>query len=100
MAVYFFHLCNGQDVLLDREGRELEGEQAIAAVALIEARAIIGDDALHGQIDLTQHLNVEDGERNVVYRLDFRDAVALRLPDERWTGHESDGIVGRLEGHG
>jgi hypothetical protein len=83
MAVYFFHLCNDHNVLLDREGRELEGEQAIAALALIEARAIIGDDALHGQIDLTQHLDVEDAKRNVVYRLDFRDAVALTLPGER-----------------
>jgi hypothetical protein len=82
MTVYFFHLCNGHNVLLDPEGRELEGEQAIAAVALIEARAIIGDDARHGQIDLTQHLDVEDAKRNVVYRLDFRDAVALTLPGE------------------
>lgn len=77
MSLYFFHLRDGTDLLLDPEGRELDGERAIVRAALTEARSIIGDDALSGRIDLDQHIDVEDAERKLVHRLCFSDAVEI-----------------------
>ena len=77
MALYYFHLRDGQDLLLDPEGRELSSLDAVAVTALKEAREIIGHDARAGRINLTYHLDVEDADGRVIHRLDFEDAVEL-----------------------
>ena len=80
MPLYYFHLRDGEDLLLDPEGRELEDSEQIAKAALREARSIISDDALRGRIRLDQHIDVEDSERRIVHRLPFADALEIRLP--------------------
>lgn len=80
MALLFFHLRDGHDVLLDPDGRELDGQEAIAAAALHEAREIISGDAILGRINLDQHIDVEDADGNIVHTLHFADAVELVLP--------------------
>jgi len=77
MARYFFHLCDGQDVLMDPEGREISDESAIAALALKDARSMISQDALTGRIHLQQAIEVLDKSGAVVHRLQFRDAVTI-----------------------
>lgn len=77
MAVYYFHLRDGEDCILDEEGRELDDEAAIAAAALAEARGIISHDALRGEIRLTHRIDVLDAAGNVVHRLAFADAVRI-----------------------
>ncbi|MDB5454296.1 MAG: hypothetical protein JWO33_2874 [Caulobacteraceae bacterium] len=77
MSQYFFHLRDGVDVLVDREGVELEGLAAVSALALREARSLISQDALTGSINLRQHLDVEDAGGTVIHRLQFEDAVSL-----------------------
>jgi hypothetical protein len=74
MAVYYFHLCDGIDVLLDAEGRELERD-AIPAAAMAEARAIVAADAIAGHIRLDQNIDVHDAAGTVVHRVAFEDAV-------------------------
>ncbi len=74
MATYFFHLCDGTDVLLDAEGRELQGG-AIPAAAVAEARAIIAADAIAGHIRLDQNIEVHDAAGAVVHRVAFEDVV-------------------------
>jgi hypothetical protein len=76
MATYYFHLCDGIDVLLDPEGRELESG-AIASAALSEARAIIAADARGGHIYLNQKIEVHDAGGNIVHRIGFEDAVKV-----------------------
>ena len=76
MAVYFFHLRNHADVLLDPEGREHEGGK-IAAAALSEAREIIAADVRTGNVDLNQNIEVEDSGGAVVHRVSFEDAVSI-----------------------
>ena len=78
MALYFFHLCDGHDALLDPEGREIEDVSWIAELALKEARAIISHDALAGQLHLDQFIEVRDRDEKPVHRLDLRDAVTIR----------------------
>jgi len=75
MATYFFHLRDGGDLLLDPEGRNLEGDEAIAAAALSEARAIVSADVLTGSVNLDQRIEVEDRAGALVHRLRFEDAV-------------------------
>ena len=52
MSVYFFHLRDGIDILLDPEGRQLNGPDAIPEAALADARSIIGHDSVNGRIML------------------------------------------------
>ncbi len=77
MALYYFHLCDGADALIDPDGREIADISLIAALALTDARAIIGDDAAGGSIKLGQHIDVLDEAGMLVHRLAFRDAVSI-----------------------
>ena len=76
MALYFFHLRNGVDVLLDPDGRSLT-RIGVPDAALSEARAIIAADARAGQIDLDQSIEVQDSSGDVVHRIAFEDAVKI-----------------------
>ena len=80
MHRYFFHLRDGTDSILDPEGRLLEDQDAIARVALVEARGIIAEDARKGEILLNQRIDVEDEAGTLVHRLDFADAVRIVEP--------------------
>ena len=77
MAQYFFHLRDGTDILLDPDGRNLDGPQAIRAAAIREARSIISHDVLDGTIMLNRHIDVEDGAGEFVERVCFGDAVNI-----------------------
>jgi hypothetical protein len=81
MALYFFHLRNHADVLLDPEGRHLD-ERNIAAAALSEARAIIAADVHSGHVDLDQNIEVENSTGAVIHRISFDDAIKIhhRMP--------------------
>jgi hypothetical protein len=78
MPLYYFHLRDGTDILLDPEGTQLDGEAAIARTAMTAARSIISDDALNGVISLDQHIDVEDEAGTIVHCLAFNDAVTIK----------------------
>lgn len=80
MPRYYFHLRDGADVLLDPEGREFDGLDAIAHATLAEARAILCADIRQGAIRLDQMIDVEDGRGRVVHSLSFLDAVTIHWP--------------------
>jgi hypothetical protein len=80
MTLYFFHLRDGSDLLLDPEGREVDSPDSIPGLALNDARSILGHDAARGRIALNQRIDVEDEHRNVVHSLDFVDAVEIVYP--------------------
>lgn len=77
MALYYFHFCDGVDTLIDPDGRDVADVAQIAAMAMKDARAIIGDDAARGSIKLDQHIEVLDEAGTLVHRLEFRDAVTI-----------------------
>lgn len=77
MALYFFHLCDGHEVVIDPEGREIEDQSQIGEVALKEARAIVSQDALAGRIKLEQRIDVRDEAGKLVHQLSFHDAVTI-----------------------
>ena len=77
MALYFFHLCDGRDTLIDPDGRELGELALISGAALKEARAMISQDALGGHIGLEQYIEVRDEAGKLIHSLSFRDAVTI-----------------------
>jgi hypothetical protein len=84
MTLYYFHLRDGEDTLLDPEGRDLGSMEAIREATLREARSIISSDSLEGKVKLSYRLDVEDESGKVVHRLQFEDAVSLqrgRVPE-------------------
>jgi hypothetical protein len=81
MTIYYFHLRDGDDILLDPEGREFDSQEAIQRETLREARSIISNDALEGNVKLSYHLDVEDAFGNIIHRLPFEDAVEVLRGD-------------------
>ena len=77
MALYFFHLRNGTDVLLDPDGREVDGIAAVQVAALRDARSIISDDASNGRIRLEYRIDVQDAAGLLVHKITFEDAVTI-----------------------
>ena len=77
MALYYFHLSDGHQALIDPEGREVEDPSLIAPLALREARAMISQDALGGRINLGQYIEVRGADGKLVCQLAFRDAVTI-----------------------
>jgi len=77
LGVYFFHLCDGSDTLIDPDGREVDDISTISGLALKEARAMISQDALGGRIFLDQFIEVRDDASKLVHKLSFRDAVTF-----------------------
>ena len=77
LALYYFHLTDGHQTLIDPEGRKVEDPAQIHAMALEEARAMIAQDALGGRIRLNQYIDVRDEHEKLVHQLSFRDAVTI-----------------------
>jgi hypothetical protein len=77
MKTYFFHLRDGEDIILDPDGIMLPNLPAVVARALVEARAIIGADAVSGTIKLDQRIDVENRVGVVVHTLAFDDAILI-----------------------
>lgn len=80
MTLYFFHLRDGADVLLDPEGCELPDLGAVAGRTLAAARSLLSADVLEGRMDLHLRIDVVDGAGAAVHSLDFADAVDIRPP--------------------
>ena len=77
MTHYYFHLCDGTHVLLDPEGRWLPNMEAVIALALLEARSLIGAEAIGGKIQMGQRIDVHDENGTLVHSLQFEDAVQV-----------------------
>lgn len=86
MALYYFHLSDGRQALIDPEGREIADPGQISEQALREARGMIGQDAMVGRINLNQYIEVRDSDGKLIHQLAFRDAVAV----SGWSGSIPD----------
>jgi hypothetical protein len=77
MSLYFFHLRDGTDTLIDEEGAELPNAEEARESALLQARSIISHDALQGRINLNQRIDVLDETGALICSLSFADAVKV-----------------------
>lgn len=76
---YFFHLRDGTDEVLDPEGVELRPE-ALAGVALMQARDCMAADVKAGRLDLRYRIDVHEEDGKLVHSLSFGDAVEVLTP--------------------
>jgi hypothetical protein len=81
VALYYFHLSDGSQALIDPEGREVGDPAQLAPLALREARAMISQDALGGRINLHQFIEVRDTNGKLIHQLSFRDAITITDSD-------------------
>ena len=80
MPLYFFHLREGNDILLDPEGAEMTPSD-IATKALWQARDCMAADLKGGCVDLRYHIDVHDESGAKVHSIAFADAVQIVSAD-------------------
>ena len=79
MPRYFLHLRDSVDEVLDPEGIEMPRE-AIAGVALAQARDCMAGDVKSGRLDLHYRIDVHDEAGKVVHSMPFADALEVVAP--------------------
>lgn len=82
MALYYFHLRDGHDILLDPDGRDVLDPGHLPAMVLRDARSVLSGDALEGRIMLDRRIDVQDERGAIVYTLHFADAIEMVFPKE------------------
>lgn len=79
MPLFFFHLRDGVDQVIDPDGMNLPFEK-IESVALLQARDCMAGDVKSGCLDLTYRIDVQDADGGIVFTLAFADAVTIKPP--------------------
>ena len=83
MVRYYFHLHDGVERLLDPQGADVDDPAQLARMALKEARAVVAQEALEGEINLRQRIEIEDEGGNLIHSLSFADAVRIVSDQDR-----------------
>ena len=74
---YFFHLRESESYLVDEEGLELPGIDAVLAAAIAGARSVIAGEAMEGKLPLRSSIEVDDEHGQRVLDLPFLETVLL-----------------------
>ena len=77
MALYFLHLRNGSDELLDSEGHEFADMDGVRRAVMVSVRDVMAGDLKDGLIDLRFRIDAENESGQVVYTLPFKHAVNI-----------------------
>jgi hypothetical protein len=77
MALYFLHLRDGTDEVLDSDGTEFANMEILRNVVMRNARDTIAGDVQNGVIDFRFRIDAENEAGQVVYSLPFKHAVSM-----------------------
>jgi hypothetical protein len=77
MPRFFLHVCNGEGLTPDEHGAEFVDAEAARTEAIRSARSIMAEELQDGQLELGSFIDVEDENRNAVFRVRFADAVEI-----------------------
>jgi hypothetical protein len=69
--VYFFHLTEGDEVILDPDGSMLADLAAAQKVALEGVRSLVAEAVINGEQDYRGSLNVEDEHGAKLFTVNF-----------------------------
>ena len=84
MPLYYLHLRDGTDQILDPEGLELNGMEAVRKAVLRGARDTISHDVIaDGIVDFRFRIDAENEAGEIVYSLPFTDAVSVIPPPRK-----------------
>ena len=77
MPLYFMHLRDGTDQLLDPEGKDFATLDELRTAVLFNARDVMAADIRNGVVDFRFRIDVEDEEGTLVYTLPFENAFTI-----------------------
>ena len=82
MPLFYFHLRDHTESVLDPEGVELPDLAAVSQKALTHARELISHDAKAGLIDMRFRIDAEDEGGNIVHSVPFEQALTIIPADQ------------------
>lgn len=77
MPRYYMHICNGAGFVEDEQGVELADHEAARQRAIEAARDVMANDLRGGELDLSSFIEVEDEAKQLLFTIQFIDAVKL-----------------------
>lgn len=77
MPLYFLHLRDGTEELLDEEGVEYATLDLMRKAVMETVRDLMKGDLDRGVLDLRFRVDAEDAAGRVIYTLPFRHAVSI-----------------------
>ena len=77
MALYFMHLRDGTDEMLDPEGKDFATLDELRTAVLFSARDLMAGDLRNGVLDFRFRIDAEDERGTVVYTLPFASALSI-----------------------
>ena len=77
MTLYFLHLRDSVDELLDPEGQEYADLEALKKAVLFSGRDLLAGDIRNGIVDLRYRLDAENSQGQIVYTLPFKHAFSI-----------------------
>lgn len=80
MPLYFMHLRDGTEELLDPDGRDFPSLGALRDAVLFTARDLLKGDIHDGLLDLRFRIDAHDESGAIVHTLPFKHAVNI-IPD-------------------
>lgn len=76
MALYYFNIFN-DEITMDAEGIELDGDEAAMARAVVEARIMAAESVRSGHLVGSHHIEVRDEAQRRIGAVRFDEAVAI-----------------------
>src|SRR5690349_6448773 len=77
MPRYYMHVCNGTGFIEDQEGIVLPDASVARDKAIDAAREVMAKDLRGGELDLSSFVEVEDEKKQLLFTIQFIDAVKL-----------------------
>jgi hypothetical protein len=77
---FYFHVCDGNGLTVDEEGRELKGSKEARSAAVTDARSIMAEEMREGRLDLASFIEVEDESHVHLFTVTFEEAVSVQRP--------------------
>ena len=79
MPRYYFHVHNSFGIAADDEGEVVESIDEARSIAIHAARTILTEELRKGHLDFRGQIVIADASGNVCAKVDYGDAVELRI---------------------
>ena len=100
MARYFMHVRNGAEELLDPEGQDFPNIESLRNAVLFSARSLFSANVLEdGVVDLRCRIDAHNDSGEIVYSLEFKDAVEIISETTSASGAYPFGEIGLPRSH-
>jgi hypothetical protein len=77
VALYYLHLRDSIDELLDPDGQQFANVDALKKAVMFTARDLIAGDVRNGVVDFRYRIDAEDENGKLIYSLPFKHALNI-----------------------